>query len=115
MKKSVGLVVLTHSLSDGFKVVLQRRGGQDSYPGACQVSAHGGLEENEDFLQALIRESNEELGVTFTSKHIVWKDNGPPLTELVHVKDEKRKSILMGYCFPNSRFPTLSLNLQAAG
>ncbi|TSC77208.1 MAG: hypothetical protein G01um101431_391 [Parcubacteria group bacterium Gr01-1014_31] len=72
-KRSVGLVVTT-VLPDGTRVaVLQIRGEinpanlpdgiNESFPGGCQVTAHGRLkdyERNDD--EALIREVSEELG-----------------------------------------------------
>lgn len=66
MKVSVGLVLLTKLKIDGnyqYFAVLQRRGDSDSWPGLCQVTAHGGLESGETFIQALSREIKEELGV----------------------------------------------------
>ena len=71
MKKSIGLVVIT-IINDKLCALLQIRGGfnpekmkPESFPGATQVSCHGGLEENEDFETALLREIEEELGNKF--------------------------------------------------
>ena len=68
-KRSVGLVVLTEIPGIGPVAVLQRRGefnhekmGPESFPGACQVTCHGKVEEGEDQLKALFREIREELG-----------------------------------------------------
>jgi len=56
----------------GRVAILQRRGpfnhekmAPESFPGACQVTAHGKLEEGESFFQALYREIMEELGEKF--------------------------------------------------
>ncbi len=73
MKKIVGLIVLSKDLNEVFFAVLQKRGKHNSetgkpetFPGCLQVSCHGGLENNEDFLDALTRESMQELGEKFT-------------------------------------------------
>lgn len=64
---------MTH-LGDGRLVaVLRRRGkfnpekdwGKESYPGACQVTAHGKVKDGETSICALIREVREELGDEF--------------------------------------------------
>ncbi len=70
-KTSVGLVVLTELPSMGGVVaILQRRGkfnhekmAPESWPGGCQVTCHGKVEEgDEDVLDALQRELEEEFG-----------------------------------------------------
>ena len=67
-KKSVG-IVLFNKTAAGLVVILQIRGTwnaekncPESWPGGCQVTAHGKLESGEDFTQALYREVAEELG-----------------------------------------------------
>ncbi len=73
MKRSVGLLVAVR-LEGELLIALQRRGKwkwkqgkllPESYPGGCQALAHGGVEDGEDFLTALMREVYEELGVRF--------------------------------------------------
>lgn len=68
-KKSVGIQLLGKNKDDGLVAILQvrakwnaERNAPESWPGMCQVTAHGGLEEGEDFTQALFREVQEELG-----------------------------------------------------
>lgn len=70
--KSVGLVVMTDIPGIGLVAVLRERGffnpetmKPESWPGVCQVTVHGRLEEGEDFLTALLRELGEELGNNF--------------------------------------------------
>jgi len=72
MERSVGLIVLTEIPGRGLVAVLRERGSFSFermkpalWPGACQVTAHGKLEEDEDFLTALYREVEEELGEKF--------------------------------------------------
>lgn len=71
-KRSVGLVGIVEVPGMGRVAVLQRRGefnheklGQESWPGGCQVTVHGGVEENETSERALVREITEELGEDF--------------------------------------------------
>ena len=68
-KKSVGVQLLSKNTNGELVAILQVRAkwnaeknAPESWPGACQVTAHGKLEEGEDFLQALLREVKEELG-----------------------------------------------------
>jgi 8-oxo-dGTP pyrophosphatase MutT (NUDIX family) len=71
-KRSVGLVILTKIEDLGWVAMLQRRGEFDlekmkpqSFPGAYQVTVHGGCKLEEDDIQALTREIKEELGEEF--------------------------------------------------
>lgn len=71
-KRSVGLLVITHVNSIGLVAVLQRRGefnhetmAPETYSGACQLTAHGKVEVGEFFVDALLREVREELGLKF--------------------------------------------------
>lgn len=97
MKKSVGLVLMV-SIQGEKCAVLQRRGTYnfaddkpESFPGACQVTAHGKLEEGEDFIPGLQREVAEELGLVLTlePKHLVLlveeKKDDTPEKEGKHV------------------------------
>lgn len=58
----------------------------ESFPGCLQVSCHGKLEEGEDFYDALIRESYEELGDKFTG----LCQNDVRLHIVAEVKDDKK-------------------------
>jgi len=71
VEKSVGLVVLTEIPEMGLVAVLQERGRfntgkmkPESWPGGCQVTAHGKVRKGEKCVQALLREVGEELGRT---------------------------------------------------
>lgn len=92
MKKSVGLVIITR-FNGTLSVLCQKRAKwnteknkPESFPGCLQVSCHGGLEEGEDFLPALVRESTEELGDKFTR----LCQNDVQLYEVVKVVDDKK-------------------------
>jgi hypothetical protein len=72
--KSVGLIVMTRiGPEKELFAVLSRRGSRnqekgwapESYPGACQVTAHGKLKPDEDSKEGLLREVQEELGDVF--------------------------------------------------
>ncbi len=72
VKKRVGLIVLVKLKDAELAAVLQGRGffnsetrKPESYPGICQVTVHGKLENNESAKQALFREIREELGRDF--------------------------------------------------
>lgn len=70
MAKSVGLEVLTRlPEANELTAILQIRGefnhenmGPESYPGGCQITVHGKLEDGETEVMALFREIREELG-----------------------------------------------------
>lgn len=75
-KRGSGLVLTSRHPKLGVFALLSRRGTYnwetmepESYPGSCQVTCHGGLEGAESFREALLRESGQELGPTFT-KHL---------------------------------------------
>ena len=72
IERSVGLIVMADMPGLGLVAVLRERGywnfekmKPESYPGACQVTAHGKLEQGEEFIDALNRELGEELGDDF--------------------------------------------------
>jgi len=74
-KQAVGLFVFTELPEMGLVAVLQRRGefnhekmGPESFPGGCQATAHGGVNEGESIQEALYREIREELGESF----LIW-------------------------------------------
>ncbi len=94
MKKErfVGLIVMTELVdaigNRKLAVVLQRIGRWDfknkerlSYPGCCKISAHGKLEENEDFLQGLLRKSQDDFGDEFAR---IILGNNSSLKEIVY-------------------------------
>jgi hypothetical protein len=91
--KSVGLVVMMDIPGIGLVAVLRERGffnpekmEPESWPGVCQVTVHGRLEKNEDFLTALIRELPEELGNDFASNFISLITLNPALLGTVFGK-----------------------------
>lgn len=99
-KLSVGLVVLTKLPSATERVaILQIRGefnhekmGNESFPGACQVTVHGGAEGPERALDTLFRETREEIGGEALGIILRQNDNGR-LLEL-HQANSPEKSII---------------------
>jgi hypothetical protein len=103
-KRSVGLILVTKiPAEDGSMkcvAVLHRRGiwnfedpsgvKRESYPGCSQVTVHGGLKDDESFLDGLDREVGEEIGKDFGN--IFDLD----LLELTHINNEKKEIIT--YC-----------------
>jgi len=101
-KKSVGIQLLGKNKDGGLVAILQVRAKWDaekncpeSYPGMCQVTAHGKLEEGEDFLQALFREVREEIGdeVMLVVKKIHEAGN---LKELINYEKPEKQVITYG-------------------
>lgn len=107
MKRSVGLVVVTEIDGLGRVAVLQRRGEfnhetmkSESYPGGCQVTAHGGVEEGESFSQALNREIIEELSENF---YMITRSNMTDIAvmqELVRLEETDREVVTYGAKLP---------------
>ncbi len=101
-KKFVGVQLLARNEKRELVAILQVRGkwnaeknNPESYPGICQVTAFGGLEEGEDFMQALLREVKEELGdeiVLFIKK---LKGAGQ-LKEICHYETPERQTVIYG-------------------
>lgn len=79
---------------------------KETWPGACQVSVHGGLENEDDFEQALFRETNEEM------PGLIVDPIG--LTELYHEKNDKKETITYGFVSEkNLQELLLSFNLHS--
>lgn len=99
-KRAVGLV-LTTTLPDGRLVaVLQARGvfntekmGPESFPGACQVTAHGGLEEDEGWIEGLLREVGQELGDAVAAMISAARDS---IVQLTRTDDGKKEVVTYG-------------------
>ena len=101
-KQSVGIQLLSIDTSGIFEAILQVRprwnsekNTTESYPGACQVTAHGKLEQGEDFLQALFREVGEELGEDAVTVVKRLSDN-KQLKELVNLETSEKHIITYG-------------------
>ncbi len=69
IRQGVGLLVVTEIPKRGKVVALQTRGlfnheenRPQYYAGGCQVTVYGGINPNESILEALFRETKEELG-----------------------------------------------------
>jgi len=101
-KKSVGIQFLSRDGKGEIVAILQVRGkwnaeknSPESWPGACQVTAHGKLEEGEDFTQALLREIREELGNDIAAIVKKLSDAGS-LVELVNDDSPEKQTITYG-------------------
>ena len=121
MKKSVGLVVMVKMpQEDGSEIlmaVLQRRGTfntekmkPESYPGCCQVTAHGKLKENEDINRGIFREIEEELGDQFV-RHFY---NGKHFGTIVH-KTEGESVVTFGTVMPIEVLRSIRLGPDSGG
>ena len=101
-KKSVGVQLLSKNTNGELVAILQVRAkwnaeknAPESWPGACQVTAHGKLEEGEDFLQALLRETREELGEEIVPIIKSLSDSGE-LKELSNYDTPEKQIITYG-------------------
>jgi len=119
MKKSVGLILVMRLSENSVPMlILQRRGrwntekcAPESYPGCCQVTVHGGLKEDESFLEALSRESREELGRAFT----VTYEKDVHLIRLVEVRNDKKEVITYGGIVMPERLRLVQLGPDSGG
>ena len=114
-KQSVGLVI-TIEINGKVYAILQVRGtfnpekmGPESWPGACQVTAHGGVETGEDTLSALMRELKEELGEIAArniTDYIAVQQvaQQQPLIEVARHDDDKKLAITFALHLPNPEF-----------
>ena len=98
MNRSVGLVILTEVPGLGLAAVLKERGYFDfekmkpeSWPGGCQVTVHGGVNENEHFLTALHREMEEELGKDFSDSF--WSNTSRKITEVHAIRTSEKEIV----------------------
>ncbi len=125
MKKSVGLVLMVKMpQEDGSEVlmaVLQRRGRfntekmkPESYPGCCQVTCHGGLEEGESFDDALIREVEEELG-TDLAKCLRCLPDKVGIEILIHQTTTEKEIITYGGMLPIKWISSIRLGPDSGG
>lgn len=101
-KKSVGVQLLSKNKTGELVAILQVRAKwntekntPESWPGTCQVTAHGKLEKGENFRQALLREIREELGDEITPI-IQTLSNTENLKELVNSDTEEKQIITYG-------------------
>ena len=93
--RAVGIIFMTMipAISEEVFAILQRRGrwnyerafGPESWPGICQVSAHGRVREGEHLFNALHRECEEELG-SYAADLVSRNKN-----DIVKVGDHKTK------------------------
>jgi hypothetical protein len=103
VEKSVSLLIMTRlQMEEGepeeLVAILQRRGEfnhetmrPESWPGACQLTVHGKVEEDENEKNTLFRETVEELGQDFVLGFMIamsfkMVEIGEVLTEKKHVQ-----------------------------
>jgi hypothetical protein len=115
LKKFVGCVVIVMT-AGGTKVVLQRRGVQDSFPGACQVTAHGKVEDFDggpdgEFFNALLREMSEALGFSLT-EYIRFH---APLIEIFHDQIDDKEIVTYGSLIEEQYLKAIRLEWTSGG
>lgn len=112
----------------GLVAILQKRGDfnhekmePESWPGACQLTAHGKCEENESMIDALIREVQEELeGPDIPFERVrgfgmIIKFEADKLTELNRVESETSEVVNYGVRVANSLIPMFRLSPSTGG
>lgn len=101
MDKSVGLVIMTDIPSIGLVAVLRERGRfnpetmkAESWPGVCQVTVHGRLEEGEHYFEGLLRELTEELGNDFAFAVSILLNISPiSIVEISRFQNENKEVV----------------------
>lgn len=96
MKKTVGLILITNT----GKAVLQVRGNfniernePETYADATQLTVHGSIEKNESEIDALLRETREELGKEFAN---LVQGKALELREINRVENEEISVVNFG-------------------
>ncbi|MDP3999673.1 MAG: NUDIX domain-containing protein [bacterium] len=122
-KRSVGLVMITEIPEMGRVAVLQRRGefnhekmGPESWPGGCQVTAHGKVEENETFERALFREIVEELGENL--KHALMalrSSDDMPMREVMRSEKGRHEKVTLAVKVPMDFLGYIRLGPSSGG
>jgi len=112
-KKAIGIVLLSKDEKGELVAILQVRSkwnaeknAPESWPGACQVTTHGKCEEGEDFMQALLREVEEELGKEIVPIIKKLSDAGK-LTKLVNNETPEKHIITYGVVVDKNIFQAL--------
>lgn len=124
-RMAVGVIVIVDVESLGRVAVLQRRGEfnlnhnkvvPQSYPGACQVTAHGGLEQEDShiFLIGLEREFREELGEVAAGylRSAIYTGK---ITELIRMETPEKIVVTYGAIFPEAFIYSIRLEGESGG
>jgi len=97
-EQMVGLIAIVHLPGVGFRAILKERGmfnfdtmKPETWPGVCQVTVLGRVNDGENLLTALLRETAEELGVEFAFSLAtqITADSTCLTSMIYHGKDEK--------------------------
>lgn len=124
---SISLLIMTRFklTPDGpeeLAAVLQRRGefnhktmGPKSWPGAYQLTVHGKVEPNETVLDALYRETQEELGENYIGSLLAWTETMFSMVQIGKV--EKPGKLIVHYAVEilPDRLKLIRLNASTGG
>lgn len=101
---AVGLVVVTNHPKLGYIALARQRGmwnwekdEPESYSGALQVTCHGGVQDDEDFLSGLQREASQELGPLFADALVLRLQD---LKEVSHKNKDEKEVVTYGILLP---------------
>lgn len=118
-KKDIGLIVLVDTQERGLVAVLQVRGNfnvekneQETYVGASQLTAHGGINEGESKIDALLRETREELGEEFAN---LIQGRTLDLKELNRVENENMSVVNFGLTVAKQDLEKIKIDERTGG
>lgn len=135
-KRAAGLLVMTELPGMGLVAVLQRRGefnhekmGPESFPGAMQLTAWGGMKDDEEYpLTAALRECEEEIGkeatsfvvdrITFLVRHPDDPEKPRSLEyvqEIYYFEDEKKLGVAFAVKLPCEFLQEIRLGPSSGG
>jgi len=106
-------------MPEGLMAVLQKRGKynfeerkRESWPGGCQVTTHGKLQEEEDFKTALFREAAEELGEAAAR---LIRERANELVEVFHLSEKGKEVVTFALQFDFSFVQQIRLGPSTGG
>jgi hypothetical protein len=116
-RSDVGLLVIMKNKKGERVAILQVRGIYNSeenrlqhYAGGCQPTVYGGVKDGETEMEALLRESIEELGVEF-AKLIAGKE----LKKVGEFKNDMKNGVFYTVELPQSFLKIVSLGPDSSG
>ncbi|PIT96659.1 hypothetical protein COT82_01985 [Candidatus Campbellbacteria bacterium CG10_big_fil_rev_8_21_14_0_10_35_52] len=119
IRKTIGLIVMFKNKEKRFIAALQTRGNfnteknkQETYKSASQLTVHGGINEKESEINALLRETKEELGKKFAK---IIELNKNKIIKLNRVKNDKISAVNFGLMLAEIDLDKIKINKQTDG
>ncbi|OGD66261.1 hypothetical protein A2Z61_01085 [Candidatus Campbellbacteria bacterium RIFCSPLOWO2_02_35_12] len=118
-KKTIGLIIIFKDKEKCFTAALQMRGGfnteknkPETYKNASQLTVHGGINKKENEIEALLRETKEELGAKFAK---IIELNKNKLIEVNRIKNDKISVVNFGLILTKIDLDKIKINKQTGG